>query len=236
MTNTSVVTPAGVVPGYLATPEGEGPWPGVVVIHQAFGLDDDIRAITDRFAAEGYLAFAPDLLAAGNRIACLVRVAKAMSTGQGPAAEQVLGIREWMAGLDDCTGKVGIAGFCMGGGFAIILANRGFDASAPNYGRLPKSLDAALRGSCPMVASYGGRDKSLTGAAAKLDETLTTLGVEHDVKEYPEAGHSFMNTADAPGWMKPISSAAGLNAGYVDTAADDAWSRILAMFGTTLAS
>ena len=235
MTVVSVVTPAGVVPGHLATPEGDGPWPAVLVIHEAFGLNDDIRAITDRFAAEGYLAFAPDLLATGNRVACLVRVARSMSTGEGAAAEQILGLREWLAGQPDCTGRVGIAGFCLGGGFAIVMASQGFDAAAAQYARLPKNLEAAMAGSCPVVASYGGRDRSLSGAATQLEAALSAAQVEHDVKEYPEAGHSFMNRADVPLWMRPMSAAGGLNAGYVDTAAEDAWDRILRMFATALA-
>lgn len=234
MSTVTVVTSAGTVPGHLALPAGDGPWPGVVVIHEIFGLNDDIRAIADRFAAEGYLAFAPDLLATGNRLACLVKLTKSMSSGEGAPAEQILGIRTWLADRPDCTGKVGIAGFCMGGGFAIVMANKGFDVSAAQYGRIPKKLEAAMQGSCPLVASYGGRDKSLKGVAAKLDSALESAGVDHDVKEYPEAGHSFMNQAESPAWMKPISNAVGMNLGYVDTAAEDAWTRILAMFGSAL--
>ena len=234
MSTVTVVTSAGTVPGHLTIPAGDGPWPAVVVIHEIFGLNDDIRAIADRFAAEGYLAFAPNLLATGNRLACLVKLTLSMSSGEGAPAEQILGIRTWLADRPDSTGKVGIAGFCMGGGFAIVMANKGFDVSAAQYGRIPKKLEAAMQGSCPLVASYGGRDKSLKGVAAKLDSALESAGVDHDVKEYPEAGHSFMNQAESPAWMKPISNAVGMNLGYVDTAADDAWTRILAMFGSAL--
>lgn len=232
MSEVTVITPGRPVPAYLAVPGTPGPWPGVVVIHEAFGLTDDIRAITDRFAAEGYIAAAPDLLANGNRIACLVRVARSMSTGTGEAAEQITAVREWLASRDDCTGKVGIAGFCMGGGFAIVMASSGFDASAVQYGRLPKNLQAAVAGSCPMVASYGELDGSLRGVAGTLGTALATAGVEHDVKEYPEAGHSFMNHSEVPAWMRPVSRT--MNSGYVDTAAADAWDRILAMFGSAL--
>lgn len=231
---TTAVTNAGPVPGYLAVPRGDGPWPGVVVIHEAFGLNDDIRTITDRFAAAGYLSFAPDLLARGNRIACLVSVARSMSSGEGPAADQILGVRDWLAQRDDCTGRVGIAGFCLGGGFAIVLANRGFDVSAVQYGRLPKNLAAAMRGSCPMVASYGGKDSSLKGVADKLETALAAEGVEHDVKEYPEAGHSFLNHSESPWWAQPFSK--GMHVGYVDTAASDAWQRIMTLFESSLKS
>ena len=68
----------------------------------------------------------------------------------------------------------------------------GFDASAPNYGPLPNDAEEVLRGACPVVASYGRRDVGLRGTAARLESTLTRLGVDHDVKEYPDAGHSFL--------------------------------------------
>lgn len=233
MTRTTIAeTAVGPVPGYLAVPAGAGPWPGVVVIHELFGLNDDIRAITDRFAAEGYLSFAPDLLATGNRLACLVRVAKSMGTGQGLPAQQILGVKDYLTQRSDCTGKVGIAGFCLGGGFAIVMANQGFAASAAQYGRIPKDLAAAVAGSCPMVASYGGRDGSLTGVADELTAALVDADVRHDVKEYPEAGHSFMNHTDPPWWSWPFNRS--MHVGYVDTAATDAWRRILAMFESSL--
>ena len=234
MTSITIPTPAGDIVGHLAIPVTPGPWPAVVVVHQVYGLDDDIRHIADKFAGDGYLAFAPDFLASGNRLGCLVSLARAMSSGEGDPVVQLTAIRTWLAARDDCTGKVGITGFCMGGGFAIVMANKGFDASAPNYGQLPKHLDAALAGACPVVASYGGLDRSLRGAAGTLEQALTNAGVAHDVKEYPTSGHSFMNQDLGPSWMKPLQKLAGLNVAYVDTDAEDAWQRILAMFATAL--
>lgn len=233
-TATSAITAAGAVPGYLATPNTSGPWPGVVVVHEIFGLNDDIRRIADKFAGAGYLAFAPDLMAMGNRIACLVSVTRSLMSGRGRDVDRLMAVRDWLAGQPGCTGRVGIAGFCLGGGFAILLANQGFDASSVAYGRLPQNLSAALAGSCPMVASYGGRDGSLPGAAAQLRAGLVAAGVDHDVKEYAEAGHSFLNHSDGklPAPMRPL--VARMHAGYVDTAAQDAWTRILAMFDRAL--
>ena len=104
--------------------------------------------------------------------------------------------------------------------------------SAVQYGRLPKRVDDAVHGACPVVASYGSLDRSLQGSAATLDAALTAAGVEHDVREYADAGHSFMNHSSVPGWMKPMSRS--LHAGYVDTAAADAWDRIQTLFDSAL--
>ena len=222
-----------MMPAYFAS-AGDAPAPGVVVVHEIFGLNDDIRDIADEFARRGFHAVAPDLMGLGNKLACLVSITRSLSAGQGPAIDAVDAARRWLAERDDGTGAVGIAGFCLGGGFAIVMADRGFGASAVNYGRLPKNLDAALAGSCAMVASYGALDGSLKGTADTLRDALERAGVEHDVKEYADAGHSFLNhSADtAPRWMKPLTGS--MNAGFVDTAAADAWDRITRMFDSAL--
>jgi carboxymethylenebutenolidase len=231
----SIPVPAvGQLPAYLSLAESDAPAPGVVVIHEAFGLTDDIRGIADEFARRGFHALAPDLMSYAGTMRCMVGITRELGKGEGRSFAEIAAARAWLAARDDSTGQIGIAGFCLGGAFAILMANRGFAASAVQYGRLPKRLDAALAGACPVVASYGGRDGSLRGAAAKLDSALTRAGVEHDVKEYPEAGHSFLNHSegDLPAWMRPLSGM--LHSGYVDTAASDAWSRIQTLFDSAL--
>ena len=219
---------------YLAHPEGEGPWPGVVVIHEAFGLTDVMRRATDRVAALGYLAMAPDLFTRGSMPRCVVATFRALSAGEGPAFGDLAAARAALLADPRCSGSVGVLGFCMGGGFALVLASRGYAVSAVNYGALPADLDAALDAACPMVASYGGRDRSLTGAAGTLRETLQRKGIPNDVKEYPEAGHSFLNDADdVPWFVRPISKAV-LHAGPEPTSAADAWQRIEAFFAAHL--
>ena len=227
--------PAGRLPAYLAVPEGSGPWPGVVVIHDAFGLSADVKRITDRLADAGYLTLAPALFRRGFRPKCVVSTMRALSSGGGDAVDDLVAAREHLAGDDRCTGKVGSVGFCMGGGFCLLLAPRGvFDASAPNYGVLPDdSAYAALQGSCPMVASYGGRDRMLPDAAAKVETILSEAGVPHDVKEYPGVGHSFMNEFPTPAPLRFIENVAGM--AYSRPEAEDAWRRILAFFSEHLA-
>lgn len=226
--------------GYLARPsgqrqgegpgQGEGPWPGVVVLHEAFGVDDVMRRATDRMAAMGYLAVLPDLFSQGRRLPCLVSTFRAMATGTGRAFADIEATRRWLLGQPDCSGGVGVLGFCLGGGFALLVAKRGFDVAAVNYGALPRNLDAALDGACPVVASYGGRDRTLRGAAHRLTQALAAAGIEHDVQEYPAAGHSFLNDAPAgPRALRPVSGWLMGAGPHLDSAAD-AWQRIDAFF------
>ena len=224
----------GVLPAYFSPARGDAVAgaPGVVVVHEAFGLTDDIRRIADEFAARGFHAVAPDLLSYGGMVRCLVTIVRALGSGEGRPFDEIDAARTWLAGREDCTGQVGIAGFCLGGGFALVMANRGFGASAVQYGRLPKNLDAAMHGACPVVASYGALDRTLPGAATTLTAALERSGVTHDVVEYDDAGHSFMNRSEAPAWLAPF--ARSMHAGYVDTAATDAWARITRMFDTAL--
>jgi carboxymethylenebutenolidase len=217
----------------VAPPVGDGPWPGVVVLHEAFGVTDDIREITGRLAAAGYVAAAPDLYSDGGARRCLVATFRALNAGRGKALDDIEAARAWLAGRPDCTGRVGVIGFCMGGGFALLTAARGFGAASSNYGALPKDLDGALRGACPVIGSYGARDRGFRDAAAELAAGLRRAGVEHDVEEYPEAGHSFMNRHDL-GPAAPVLRVAGI--GFHQPSAEDAWARILRFFDRHLAS
>jgi carboxymethylenebutenolidase len=218
---------------YLATPSGTGPWPGVVMIHEVFGLDDVMRRHADRLADLGYLTVAVDLFSAGSRLRCLVGTMTAMLRGRGRAFADIAAARDYLTQSTACTGKIGVIGFCIGGGFALLTAADGYSAAAVNYGQLPRHLDTVVVDACPIVASYGGRDPSLRGAARRLDTVLTDAGVPHDVKEYPRASHAFLNDAEAgPRVLRPLFRVAGI--GPEPGSAHDAWQRIADFFSAHL--
>ncbi|MGK3649059.1 dienelactone hydrolase family protein [Pseudarthrobacter enclensis] len=223
--------------GYLAVPQGQGPFPGVVMIHEAFGLDDQTRRQADRLAGAGYLTLALDLFSDGGARRCLVGTMRAMAARTGKPFVDIATARTWLEQSDLCTGKTGVIGFCMGGGFALLVARDAFDAASVNYGRLPgkhqEDLVDALRGSCPLVGNYGGADRSLKGAAARLDSALDQLGIEHSVKEFPGAGHSFLNDEmPGPALLRPLMRVMGV--GPDPASAPEAWRRIEDYFGRHL--
>ncbi|MGK2870474.1 MAG: dienelactone hydrolase family protein [Mycobacterium sp.] len=229
MSTIELATPAGPIDALVDTPEGQGPWPGVVVVHDALGYLPDKEAISARIAAAGYLTVTPNLYARGGRARCITKVMRAALTKQGPAIEDILAARDYLQNRPDSTGIVGIAGFCMGGQFALILSPKGFSASAPFYGTpLPKNLEETLTGSCPIVASFGARDPIGRGAPAKLNRAVAAHDIAADVKVYPNAGHSFANQLPAQALLRVTGF------GYNEAVAEDAWSRVFAFFDAHL--
>ncbi|MHA6742460.1 dienelactone hydrolase family protein [Rhodococcus erythropolis] len=217
----------------LETPTTPGPWPGVVMIHEAFGLEEVMQRQAKRLAAAGFLTLAVDLYSAGGAKRCLVPTMTSMLRGHGKAFTDIEVARSWLVESPDCTGKIGVIGFCMGGGFAMVSAGD-FDAASVNYGQLPRKLDEAVVDACPIVGSFGGKDFSLRGAAAKLETALTNAGIENDVKEYPTAGHAFLNDEEAgPKVLRPLERILGI--GPDPVAAQDAWKRIDSFFERHLA-
>lgn len=210
-----------------------GPWPGVVLVHDAFGPGDDMHEQADWLAAAGFLVAMPDLYRGRLPITCLKGTFAQISAQRGPAFDLVESARADLAASEDCTGTVGVIGFCMGGAFALLLAGRpGWAASSVNYGILPDDLDAAFAGACPVVASYGGADPVLRGAAATVEAAALRAGVVADVKEYPGAKHGFMNRLTARSPLTTLLRVGGV--GYDHAASADAKRRILAFFDTHL--
>ena len=216
----AIAFPASTMPqlqGYLARPDGDGPFPALVVIHEAFGLNDDIRSIARRFAGQGYIALAVDLFSGRSRVMCMFRLFAGMmrnSTEHG-------GIRDlraaltWLGGQPGAdVARLGAVGYCLGGGLAIALAcaDQRVKAIAPYYGMNPRPLEAVAR-ACPVVGSYPEQDFTARAGRA-LDAELDKHGIPHDIKIYPGAKHSFF----------------GGGRNHDEAAAQDSWGRVLSFF------
>jgi carboxymethylenebutenolidase len=218
----------------LAVPDGEGPFPAVLVVHEIFGLDDDIRRICGVFAEKGYVALAPDLWdRRAPKMVCIARAMRSLKRGEGEFFDHLAAAQRTLASRDDVDGdRVGVIGFCMGGGFALMYAVRhDVKVAAPFYGEVPDAAED-LEGVCPVLGGYGGADKTFGPKGARLEKHLEALGVDHDVKIYPGAGHSFMN--QHTGLMAKLTGLSPMKVGYDPEAAEDSWKRIDAFFGRYL--
>ena len=216
----------GEATGYLAVPEGAGPHPSVILIHEWNGLVDRVRQVADAFAAEGYVALAADLYSG--------------RTGANPQANMAL-VRETLAAPDaiianldaaaaylhqrpDTTGKVAAIGWCYGGGVALsyALGSEHHDATAIFYGRLLDDPEQLKKIGHEVYGTFAGQDRGIpTEAVDRFVEALRAAGVENDVHIYDPVQHGF--------WL------------YVDRdpevnrePAADAWRRLKAYLERTL--
>jgi carboxymethylenebutenolidase len=208
--------------GYLARPEGEGPFPGIVVIHEAYGLNENIKDITRRFADQGYIALAVDLFAGRNRAICMFRfmgnlLLNSLQNNTITDLKASLTFLSEQQVVDNV--RLGAVGYCLGGSFAIAWActDDRLKAIAPYYAMNPRPLEAVNR-LCPVVGSYPGSDFT-TPIGQKLDVELERYQVPHDIKIYSGAKHSFFNDTSR---------------NYNKSAAQDSWGRVLAFFGEHL--
>lgn len=205
------------------------------MIADALGMTADLRNQADWLASEGYLAAAPDLFHWGGRARCLFETIGQALRREGYVFDALEQARQWLVNHPDSTGRVGVIGFCLGGGFAVLLAGSGrYDAASVNYGAVPKDALDLLAGACPVVGSYGARD-SLRMDMERLVAALGAHDIPYDVREYPDAGHSFLNDhdpADVPRWA--IVAGALSSAEYHEPSARDARRRITAFFDTHL--
>ena len=209
--------------GFLAKPESDGACPGVIVIHEIWGLVDHIKDVATRIAAEGYVALAVDLFE-GNLVAKLdegYRIRKMFTE------EKILG--DLKGGFDYLNSlsyvepkRIGSVGFCMGGGLSLLFAchNPNLGAAVVFYGRNPSPIDLVKAIQCPILGNYAGDDKAISATDVHLlEQTLAKYGKVFDIKIYPGSPHAFFNDT---------------RESYRAEAARDAWERTISFFGRHL--
>jgi len=208
----------GTMESYFVKPEGAGLFPGVIVIHEIFGLNDNIREISRQFAEQGYAALGVDLFSNRNRMVCMMQIVHGMLIR--PLNNLILAdLKACVAFLQKQpnvdANHIGAVGFCMGGAYALQLAitDKGMKAASVFYGANPKPLEAVAE-ACPIVGSYPDKDFT-TKAARELEVSLTKYNVPHDIKIYDNTQHSFYNQQRTP---------------FEVEASKDAWQRMLSFF------
>ncbi len=213
-------------PGFLARPKGDGPFPGVIVIQEWWGLNDNIKDIAQRFAREGFAAFAPDLYhgdVAGNHEPDVAQK-KMMALDMPRASQELVKATEYLAGQPFIkSDAIGAIGFCMGGGLATTLATDTplIRAAAPFYGASPEPIDKVQSLNGPILAIYAEHDDWFgPPVREKLRQALEEHGKSFEIKVYPGAHHGFFNDTRADVHDKEASA--------------DAWQRVLKLFRENL--
>ena len=203
------------ISGYLSEPE-ETPTAGIIVIQEWWGLTEDIKEIADRYAAEGYLAFAPDLYHCEIAIEPDEARKLAMSMERDIAAQEIDGAISWLRDEHNVS-KAGCVGYCMGGGLTLAAAIRpssGVDAVHVYYGGGMPSADQIATISVPVLGSYGSEDGGIP--VEQVDMLRTTLednNIPNDITVYQGAQHSFFNDtrpayheqAAMDSWVKSVN-------------------------------
>ena len=216
----------GKVSAFEARPSGAGSYPGVLLVHEWWGLNEHIQDVAERLAAEGFVALAPDLY--DGKVTKDPDLASAWMSALQP--EQA--IRMLLAALRFLQEKepvyaehIGVIGFCMGGSYALLLACRAsaLKAAVPFYGDAPDPIDQVKNIRCPVLFIAGGKDRWINSAKVeKLKKAFERFGIPGEVRVYPEADHAFFNDT------RPDV--------YHPAAAQDAWTRALGLLSRTLKS
>ena len=209
--------------GFLAKPKETVRYPGVIVIHEIWGLVDHIKDVTRRFAREGYTALAVDLFE--EKIVSKLEEGRVLRDKftEEKILDDLNGAFNYLKTLSYVNpNRIGSVGFCMGGGLSLLFACHNTELAAPVifYGRNPSPIELVKNLQCPILGNYAGADMAISESDINLlKQTLTKYGKKFDIKVYPGAPHAFFNDT---------------NASYRPEAAKDAWKRTLDFFNKQL--
>jgi len=213
------------VSAFLVTPDGKGPFPAVVVIHEWWGLNPWTKDQARALAKEGYAALAVDLYRGQSTDKQEEAHQLMMGTPRDRALSDLRGALAFLRARSDVKkDRVGSIGWCMGGMYSLALAveDPALSAVVAYYGAPPTDPKDIARIHAPILGNFGGDDKGPTPDQVKdFGAALKAAGKSFDPKIYPGAGHAFANVNNPWG-------------GYREEAAKDAWSRTLAFFAAHL--
>jgi carboxymethylenebutenolidase len=210
--------------GYLARPaQGPGKWPGVLVVHENRGLNPYIEDVARRLAVENFLAFAPDgLTSVGGYPGDDEKGGELFrKVDREKMTQDFVAAARWLKGRPDCAGKIGVVGFCFGGGIANTLAVRlGSDLSAavPFYGGQPAAADVA-KIKAPLLIHYAGLDQRVNAGWPAYETALKANHVSYQEYVYENVNHGFHNDTTPR---------------YDEAAAKLAWQRTVDFFNKNL--
>lgn len=213
--------PAGAeLSGYLARPQGDGPFSAVLVIQEWWGLNEHIMDVTRRLAAEGYLALAPDLYHGAVTSEPDEARKLAMELGMGDATGEIMAAANALREQPGSNGRVGLIGFCMGGGLVLntLVLDDSLEAGAVFYGRALSPGDAA-QVQAPVISFLGSEDSISAASYETMHAAFDAAGLANAFHLYDGAQHAFFNET---------------RASYDPTAAADAWQRLLGWFADYL--
>jgi carboxymethylenebutenolidase len=186
--------------GYLAEPEAEGP--GVIVIHEWWGLDDSMRRMCDRFAEEGFVALAPDLYDGDTTTQPDEAQQKLMALNMDKAVKEMRGAVKEVLEHPKCNGQIGSVGFCAGGGLAVWAAAETpeIGAAVTYYYVMPHGKPDFSKIEGPVLGHFGTEDDFVSEEDAKaLQAEMQEAGIEAAFEFYEGAGHAFANDHDRLG-------------------------------------
>jgi carboxymethylenebutenolidase len=211
--------------GYLAVPEGEGPFPALVIIHEWNGLTDRVRQVADDFAREGYVTLAADLFR-GQVGANPEENVALMAEAEPNVVPNLDAAVRYLRGRDDVTGRVGAMGWCYGGGVALSfgLDGENHEATAIFYGRLVEDPEVLASLSHEVYGTFAREDSGpAPESVERFEEALRAAGIENDLHIYDDVGHGFWLRVDQD---PDVRTAPAL----------DAWQRLKAYLDRTLGS
>jgi carboxymethylenebutenolidase len=212
------------VSGVLYTPQGKGPFPALIVIHEWWGLNDWVKEQAAKLADQGYEALAIDLYR--GKVATTPDEAHQIMRGvpEDRAKRDLHAAFDFLAEQPNVKkDRIGAIGWCMGGGYAldVALQEPTLAADVINYGHLATDPDALKKVNAPILGLFGGQDKGITPEDVhKFEQTMKQLGKKIEVKIYDDAGHAFENPNNKEG--------------YRSADAADAWRLTLDFLASTL--